>query len=112
MQTDFPGFQGDLAGHIEGALCLPPGRFTFLYPELQAWSAGQPLLVYGSAREFNLVDDLAGRLLESGEPQVVFLIDGIEAWQARGYPMESGPDGLLEEPAPETDQPQPAGEEG
>ena len=83
--------------HIEDAFCLPLEEFVPLYPELQVWTAGQPLVVYSSARDVGLADDLARRLLEAGEAEVVILADGIEGWSERAYPLASGTDGLLDD---------------
>ncbi|MBD3235418.1 MAG: hypothetical protein GF330_01795 [Candidatus Eisenbacteria bacterium] len=84
-----------IESHIEGALSLPTSRFDELYRELTLWSGGQPLLVYGSALEVPVADDLARRLGEAGEEVVVIMTAGFEAWQARGYPVERGAGGLL-----------------
>ncbi len=86
-----------VAGHIEGSLSMPLEDFDLLLPELQLWTAGQPILVYGSEKDFVTVDDLARRLIETGEPEVVLLAPGVEAWEARGYPMATGTAGLIGE---------------
>lgn len=86
-----------LRGHIEGALSLPYARFSELYSMLQEWTGGQPLLVYGSASDIVTADDVARRLFDAGEEEVVLLATGYEAWVARDYPMLSGAEGLLEE---------------
>lgn len=83
--------------HVEDAFCLPLEEFVPLYHELQVWTAGQPLVVYSSMRDIGLADDLARRLLEAGEEEVLILADGIEGWSERGYPLASGTDGLLDE---------------
>jgi rhodanese-related sulfurtransferase len=84
-----------IAEHISDALSMPLGRFQELLPELRMWTAGQPILVYGSQRDFVTVDDLARRLHEAGESEVKLMIPGIEAWSARGYPVQRGRQGLL-----------------
>ncbi len=84
-----------IAGHIPHAFNLPVEEFDLLYRELQGWTAGQPLVVYGSRELFNLADDLARRLLESGEQEVLLFASGYEGWVERGYPSEQGEDGLL-----------------
>lgn len=87
--------EGDyLAQHIEGAFSLPLERFDELRTELLTWTAGQPILVYGSQNDFVSADDLARRLKTSGET-VVLLVPGFEAWSARGLPLESGDAGIL-----------------
>ncbi len=83
-----------LAQHIHGAFSLPLARFDELKPELLSWTAGQPILVYGSQNDFVSADDLARRLKSAGET-VVLLVPGFEAWAARGLPLESGDAGLL-----------------
>jgi rhodanese-related sulfurtransferase len=83
--------------HIEGAFSLPIARFDELAPELRLWTAGQPILVYGSERDFVSADDLARRLIASGEKEVLLLAPGFEAWAARGLPLESGDGGILGE---------------
>lgn len=92
---DARGSDTFIEGHIEGAFALPLEQFAELYPELQTWTAGQPLLVYGSAADIVVVDDLAHLLLKAGEKEVVLLATGFEGWTSRDYPVESGPDGLL-----------------
>jgi rhodanese-related sulfurtransferase len=82
-------------GHIEGAFGMPLSEFDALYPELQTWTAGQPLLVYAARERFLVADDLARRLRQEGEPDVVILGSGYEGWTARGYPVETGREGLL-----------------
>ncbi len=84
--------------HIPAAFNLPLSEFDLLYRELQGWTASQPLVVYGRASEFNFADDLARRLLESGEQEVLLMAPGFEGWVERGYPTESGEDGLLVAP--------------
>jgi rhodanese-related sulfurtransferase len=85
------------AGHIEGALSLPVERFSALYPELQVWTAGQPLLVYGGSEDLLAADQLARALREQGEKQLVIFAAGYEGWRARGYPVETGDAGRLSE---------------
>jgi len=84
-----------IAGHIEGALGLAPDRFAELYPELELWSGGMPLILYGERGNVLAPDDLAMRLREAGQTEVVLLGFGFEGWQARGFPTASGPEGLL-----------------
>jgi len=81
--------------HIEGALSVPVARFDELAAELRLWTAGQPVVVYGSEHDFVSADDLARRLIAAGEQQVVLLVPGLEAWVARGLPVETGSDGIL-----------------
>lgn len=83
------------AGHIEGALSLPGEQFNALYPELQAWAAGQPLLVYGGSENLLAADELARALREEGEKQLLVFAAGFEGWRARGYPIETGDAGRL-----------------
>lgn len=84
-----------LSSHIEGAYSLPLERFDELLPELLTWTAGQPLIVYGSEQDFVSADDLARRLKTSGEEKVLLLAPGFEAWATRGLPVETGDGGLL-----------------
>jgi hypothetical protein len=83
--------------HVEGAFSLPIARFNELAPELRMWTAGQPIVVYGSESDFVSADDLARRLITSGEKEVFLLVPGLETWVARGFPLESGSDGILDE---------------
>jgi 3-mercaptopyruvate sulfurtransferase SseA len=85
------------AGHIEGALSLPMAEFSVLYPELQTWAAGQPVLVYGSGRNLLAPDGLASLLREKGEKKLLLFVSGIESWRARGYPIATGTDGEMTE---------------
>ncbi|MCK4303583.1 MAG: rhodanese-like domain-containing protein [Candidatus Eisenbacteria sp.] len=87
--------QAFLEQHIEGAFSLPLEHFARLHLELQAWTAGQPILIYGRAAASLVPDDLARQLQKAGEEQVAMLAVGFEAWRDRGYPVESGPEGLL-----------------
>lgn len=87
------------AGHIEGALSLPAESFAALYPELQIWAAGQPLLVYGGSENLLAADELARALRQQGEEQVLIFAAGFEGWHARGYPVEAGDAGRLSEDA-------------
>jgi rhodanese-related sulfurtransferase len=97
-----------LAGHIEGALSLPTGHFEGLYPELQTWSDGQPLLVYAGSTSLLPADELARLLKEAGESNVRLFASGYEAWRARGYPIARGAEGLLGGgAAPSTDEGEP-----
>jgi rhodanese-related sulfurtransferase len=83
------------AGHIEGALSLPAEQFRALYPELQVWAAGQPLLIYGASENLLAADELARSLREEGEPKLLIFAAGFEGWRARGYPTETGEAGRL-----------------
>ena len=85
------------AGHIEGALSLPFERFPTLYPELQVWAAGQPLLVYGGSANLIAADELARALREQGEEELLIFAAGFESWRAHGYPVETGETGQLSE---------------
>jgi rhodanese-related sulfurtransferase len=88
------------AGHIEGALSLPMAEFTTLYPELQNWTAGQPLIVYGSGENLLAPDGLAGLLRERGEKNLLLFVSGIEGWRTRGFPVATGAEGELGEEQP------------
>ena len=83
------------ANHIEGALCLPYEKFDELYPLLADWTGGQPVLVYGSLAEAQIADDLARRLINSGETEVYLFVGGFESWVEAGLPVAEGEDGLL-----------------
>ena len=83
------------AGHIEGALSLPAEEVNALYPELQIWASGQPLLVYGGSENLLAADELARALREKGEKEVLIFAAGFEGWRARGYPIEGGDAGRL-----------------
>lgn len=84
--------------HVEGAFSVPLARFDEVAPELRMWTAGQPVLVYGSESDFVSADDLARRLITAGEKQVFLLVPGFEAWAARGFPVETGGEGILGDP--------------
>jgi len=87
------------AGHIEGALSVPVALFDALYPELQVWVAGQPLLIYGGSPSLLSADELARRLRAKGEKKLLIFAAGFEGWRARGYLVETGGEGLLRENA-------------
>ncbi len=88
-----------IEGHIDGAYSLSYERFDELYDALLDWTGGQPILVYGTVNEFPVADDLAYKLIKSGEETVYLFSTGIEAWREREMPIQSGEDGLLTEDA-------------
>jgi rhodanese-related sulfurtransferase len=85
-----------LAGHIDGALSVPLAEVSRLAEELELWSGGQPLLIYGAAENLLRADELARQLRERVTSELMILAGGFERWQARGYPVADGPVGLLE----------------
>jgi len=87
---------GFLAGHIDGALCVPLEEAELLLDELDLWSGGQPLLVYDATANLLRADELAHQLRKHLTSEILILAGGFEGWQQRGHPFSDGPVGLLD----------------
>ncbi|MEY4575611.1 MAG: hypothetical protein RL701_314 [Pseudomonadota bacterium] len=82
-------FQG---GHISGALSLPSDRPALPNAAMTLLHGARTIIAYCDA--FGGCESsqrLAARLRELGLRDVRILKDGLPAWNAAGYPAESGP---------------------
>ena len=77
------------AGHIQGAVSLPVGRFE---EEIEAFLERYPLeasiITYCSGRTCLDSHHLAEFLLGFGYDKVTVFIDGFPGWEAEGHPIE------------------------
>ncbi len=80
------------AGHIETARNYPKKTLDIWMPDFFNNTPPESLLItYCSDTQCHLAKHLAVKLYELGYPNVRFLPEGLSAWQASGYPMESDP---------------------
>ena len=76
-------------GHISGALSFPINEFERRLEDFRKQFDEQTYFVtYCSGRECEDSHMLAHRLFENGYWEVSVFIDGLPAWEARGYPIE------------------------
>jgi rhodanese-related sulfurtransferase len=77
-------------GHIVGAVSVPfddaVRKPALLAPFKQA---GRPLILYCSGGDCELSKDLARNMLAEGIRKVLVFTDGMPAWKAAGYPVET-----------------------
>jgi rhodanese-related sulfurtransferase len=80
-----PGLFG--AEHIEGALNVVPTQEGI---DSLAWMApaDPEVIAYASKETQRQAGVLADKLLEAGFKRVYVLLDGIEAWEEKGLPIE------------------------
>jgi rhodanese-related sulfurtransferase len=78
-------------GHIAGALSVPFDE-AVRKPELLTpfKRAGKPLILYCSGGDCELSEDLAKNMLAEGIRKVLVFTEGMPAWKAAGYPVETG----------------------
>jgi len=80
------------AGHIPGAVSLPYEEAGFDPERLERFDpGGKPVIVYCGGGACELSTNLALRLVEAGKKKILVFVGGWTAWQAEGYPVESGP---------------------
>ena len=80
-----------LAGHVEGALSIPPENADAAYREGHDFlPADGPVIVYAAAAEASLAGTRATWLRTMGHAGASVLVDGWEAWQRAGYPAAAG----------------------
>lgn len=80
------------AGHIAGALCVPFDDAVRNPALLEPFKKlGKPLILYCDGGECELSHDLARNMVADGIRKVLVFTDGIGAWKAAGYPVETGP---------------------
>lgn len=75
--------------HIKGAVSMPLGLFDIVYMMTFSEGGGEKkIIVYGRtiSRFYDL--EVANKLLLRGHADVRILEGGLEAWEARGYPIE------------------------
>jgi len=83
-----------LLGHIPGALNLPVHNFDQAYPETsQQLPFDEPIIVYCEGFNCEMSDQLAEKLLFAGHSQVLVYTGGIEEWEGKGMPVETGESG-------------------
>ena len=83
---------------IEGALHVPFDRWEELYPALEPWIDGRPIVLYAGRDKIQLADDLAGALASQGHDDSLFIfLGGIVEWRETALPIAAGPDATLEE---------------
>lgn len=83
------------AGHIPGALCLPYEEAGFDPETLERFDpGGKPVIVYCGGGACELSTNLALRLVEAGKKKVLVFLGGWTAWEAAGYPVERGAQGV------------------
>jgi len=77
--------------HIAGALSVPFDD-AVKDPALLApfQRAGRPLILYCDGGDCELSKDLAKNMLADGIRKVLVFTDGLPAWKAAGYPVETG----------------------
>ena len=76
-------------GHIPGAVSLPNTLFDFIYAmKLAELGPETEIIVYG--RDISRLHDeeAASRLRARGHRNISIMVDGLPAWQKRGYPLE------------------------
>jgi len=77
------------AGHIQGSVSLPVGRFE---EEIEAFLERYPpeasIITYCSGRTCLDSHHLAEFLLDFGYDKVTVFIDGFPGWEAEGHPIE------------------------
>jgi rhodanese-related sulfurtransferase len=78
-------------GHIAGALSVPFDDAVRKPALLEPFKrAGRPLILYCSGGDCELSKDLAKNMLADGIRKVLVFTDGMPAWKAAGYPVETG----------------------
>lgn len=84
------------AGHIAGAMHLPPEAFGGPPPAKAVdYLSGQIVIVYCGGGLCDASKNVAKYLQQLGIPAAVYVFeDGYPAWADAGYPTETGPDPL------------------
>ena len=78
-------------GHIAGALSVPFDDAVAKPALLEPFKKmGKPLILYCSGGDCELSKDLARNMLADGIRKVLVFTDGMPAWKAAGYPVETG----------------------
>jgi rhodanese-related sulfurtransferase len=76
-------------GHVPGALSLPLGEFTELFPALEPrLRQARLLVVYCSDRNCSDSPELAGLLWASGLKNLLLYRGGMEDWSTKGHAIE------------------------
>jgi rhodanese-related sulfurtransferase len=87
------------SGHIATALSVPSDQPDIAAPVARLLGAARTIVAYcDAASGCESSHRLAARLRELGYPDVRILRDGMPGWLSRGYPAESGPCRVCEEP--------------
>jgi rhodanese-related sulfurtransferase len=78
-------------GHIAGALSVPFDDAVRSPALIEPFKkTGKPLILYCSGGDCELSKDLAKNMVAEGIRKVLVFTDGMPAWKAAGYPMETG----------------------
>jgi rhodanese-related sulfurtransferase len=78
-------------GHIAGALSVPFDDAVKKPALIEPFrKTGRPLILYCSGGDCELSKDLARNMLAEGIRKILVFTDGMPAWQAAGYPVETG----------------------
>ncbi len=79
------------AGHIRGALSVPVNDAAANPALLEPFKqVGKPIIAYCSGGDCEESEDLAKDMLAAGIHKVLVFTDGFPAWQAAGYPIDTG----------------------
>ncbi len=77
--------------HIQGAVNMPLAIFDFVYlMRFANKPKNTPIVVYGDTISRPYALQVANRLISRGYTNVKVLHGGLSAWEAAGYPVESG----------------------
>lgn len=80
-------------GHVGGAFSLTPNEFDDRYAALADFlAADTPIVLYGDEERSSDLETVARKLQGAGHSQIVYFLDGFEAWAAAGSPVEEGDD--------------------
>jgi hydroxyacylglutathione hydrolase len=75
-------------GHIEGAVHVSPARLSVRIKDLPR---AKHIVTYCTCHEDSTAIRVARELLGEGYPKASYLKDGLEAWQAAGGKVVTGP---------------------
>lgn len=83
-------------GHVTGATYLPPGFGGIYAKKAKEYFPGQTVVVYCHGATCTDSEEVMIGLqnLKTGIGPIYILKDGFDAWRARGWPVDNGPDPL------------------
>lgn len=84
------------AGHVTGATFIPPVFGGIYAKKAKEYFPGQTVVVYchGATCTDSLEVMIGLQNLKTGIGPIYIMKDGFDAWRARGWPVERGPDPL------------------